>query len=94
MENKTITRGDINFHLIDCIEFMKSKPDNYYDLAIVDPPYGINIGKMAYLTENKTTVKQKNGTKLKPAHLRSYFCNLSPCCVHGIKHEKSIIITI
>ena len=22
---------------------MKTKPDNYYDLAIVDPPYGINV---------------------------------------------------
>ena len=43
MENKTITRGDINFHLIDCIEFMKSKPDNYYDLAIVDLKIGIEI---------------------------------------------------
>lgn len=27
---------------IDCMEFMKSKPDKFYDLAIVDPPYGIN----------------------------------------------------
>ena len=32
----------INFYNIDNIEFMKTKPDNYYDLAIVDPPYGIN----------------------------------------------------
>lgn len=31
----------INFYNIDNIEFMKTKPDNYYDLAIVDPPYGI-----------------------------------------------------
>ena len=27
----------------DCIEFMKDIPDNYYDLAIVDPPYGIGM---------------------------------------------------
>ena len=33
----------INFYNIDCIKFMKNKPDNYYDLAIVDPPYGINM---------------------------------------------------
>ncbi|MFW9927900.1 MAG: hypothetical protein ACFFD1_00750 [Candidatus Thorarchaeota archaeon] len=33
----------INFFCIDNIEFMKGKPDKYYDLAIVDPPYGINI---------------------------------------------------
>jgi site-specific DNA-methyltransferase (adenine-specific) len=26
---------------MDNMEFMKDKPDNYYDLAIVDPPYGI-----------------------------------------------------
>lgn len=31
----------INFYNIDNIEFMKTKSDNYYDLAIVDPPYGI-----------------------------------------------------
>lgn len=24
---------------------MKQKPDKYYDLAIVDPPYGINIAR-------------------------------------------------
>jgi len=26
---------------IDCMEFMADKPDKFYDLAIVDPPYGI-----------------------------------------------------
>ena len=31
--------AEINFYNIDCIEFMKTKPDNYYNLAIVDPPY-------------------------------------------------------
>lgn len=33
----------INTHLIDCMEFMADKPDNYYDLSIVDVPYGINV---------------------------------------------------
>lgn len=28
------------------MELMKRYPDNYFDLAIVDPPYGINAGKM------------------------------------------------
>jgi site-specific DNA-methyltransferase (adenine-specific) len=28
-------------HLIDCMEFMADIPDKYYELAIVDPPYGI-----------------------------------------------------
>lgn len=25
---------------VDCIEYMRSMPDKYFDLAIVDPPYG------------------------------------------------------
>lgn len=35
--------SEINFYNVDNIEFMKTKPDNYYGLAIVDPPYGIKI---------------------------------------------------
>ena len=31
----------INITNEDCMELMKRTPDNYYDLAIVDPPYGI-----------------------------------------------------
>ena len=26
---------------MDCMEYMKNIPDNYFDLAVVDPPYGI-----------------------------------------------------
>lgn len=25
------------------MDLMKDTPDNYYDLAIVDPPYGISV---------------------------------------------------
>jgi site-specific DNA-methyltransferase (adenine-specific) len=32
------------FHA-DCMEIMKQYPDKYFDLAIVDPPYGIGINK-------------------------------------------------
>ena len=32
-----------NFYNEDCLEAMKKIPDKYFDLAIVDPPYGINI---------------------------------------------------
>lgn len=27
---------------IDCLEYMKTIPDNHFDLAIVDPPYGLD----------------------------------------------------
>ena len=42
----------------------KNIPDNYFDWVVDDVPYGIGVGKMAYLKETKTTVKQKNGNKL------------------------------
>lgn len=36
----------INLYHMDCMEFMRTKPDRFYDLAIVDPPYGINATRM------------------------------------------------
>lgn len=32
---------DINLYNIDCMDFMADNPDKFWDLAIVDPPYGI-----------------------------------------------------
>jgi len=34
-------------YLIDCMEFMKGVPDKYYDLSLVDPPYGIDINNQS-----------------------------------------------
>lgn len=34
------------FYNMDCMEGMKQIPDKYFDLAIVDPPYGIGANKM------------------------------------------------
>lgn len=28
---------------VDCMEYMKTLPDKFFDLAIVDPPYGIGV---------------------------------------------------
>lgn len=43
----------------DCLEYMKSLPDKYFDLCIADPPYGINFG-----TYNRTN-KASDGTRYK-----------------------------
>jgi site-specific DNA-methyltransferase (adenine-specific) len=40
----------------DNMELMARYPDNYFDLAIVDPPYGINAPNMA-----ATPAQRKNG---------------------------------
>ena len=37
---------DFGFYNMDCLEGMRQFPDNYFDLAIVDPPYGIKANKM------------------------------------------------
>lgn len=34
---------DFGFYNMDCMEGMKHFPDKYFELAIVDPPYGISI---------------------------------------------------
>jgi len=36
---------EINMTVInqDCVKYMKTLPDDYFDLIITDPPYGINI---------------------------------------------------
>lgn len=30
-------------HNVDCLKFMKQLPDNYFDLILTDPPYGLDI---------------------------------------------------
>ncbi len=45
---------------IDCMEYMATLPDKAFDLAIVDPPYGINAGKMTMGSGKHNFVKGKN----------------------------------
>ncbi len=49
---------------IDCLEYMKNVPDKAFDLAICDPPYGINVAKLAYTQFEGRRAKQKNGSSL------------------------------
>lgn len=37
---------DFGFYKMDCMDGMKHFPDKYFELAIVDPPYGINVANM------------------------------------------------
>ena len=34
---------DFGYYNMDCMDGMKEFPDKYFDIAVVDPPYGINI---------------------------------------------------
>jgi len=57
-------RATINLNHGDCMEAMAKMSDNQYDLAIVDPPYGIGIlsqFKSAGFLETKSMFKQTKG---------------------------------
>lgn len=44
----------------DCMEALKEFPDQFFDLAIVDPPYGIGIFSMNYTKSGAVRVHGKN----------------------------------
>jgi len=46
-------------YLMDCIEGMKHYPDKFFDLAVVDPPYGIGAAKQIDLGNSNKKVKHK-----------------------------------
>lgn len=46
-------------HLADCRDFMADKPDNYYPLAIVDPPYFKGSGDPKYYNSHLATASHK-----------------------------------
>ena len=50
----------INLYQRDCLEAMKEMPDNSYELAIVDPPYGIKASKMTMGSGKHKFKKNKN----------------------------------
>ena len=74
---------------IGCLEYMATVPDKYFDLAIVDPPYGIGFagfekhyggGKAVAMT---TIHKPFSGNDLNPMD-ESYFIELARVSVNQI----------
>lgn len=76
---------------IDCMNYMRAQPDGAFDLAIVDPPYGINAPAMSmgnnpnradgWSREESTAVKARKGRlnqgsgKLKNRALNTMRCD-------------------
>jgi site-specific DNA-methyltransferase (adenine-specific) len=63
----------------DCMEVMARYPDNHFDLAVVDPPYGIGF-------DGNTTVKGKKGKantfSNKQHHEKKYWDNNRPSAIY------------
>ena len=51
---------DFGFYNMDCMKGMKEFPDEYFDLAIVDPPYGIGVQSMQYTKTGKRHSSRKS----------------------------------
>ena len=51
-------------YLMDCMEGMKRFPDKYFELAIVDPPYGIGIdGQKLSINKNPKQNRKEHARK-------------------------------
>lgn len=65
---------------MDCMEGMKQFPDKYFDLAIVDPPYGLLEAGMQTGGEKgimqDRAFRRKNIEKWDKAPAKSYFDEL------------------
>lgn len=56
---------DPDIRNMDCMELMREFPDKHFDLAIVDPPYGIGEAGQRNVSGDRPTVKWKNPTSPK-----------------------------
>jgi len=61
-------------HNQDCLEAMKLMKDNQFDLAIVDPPYGLERFKKGGSVVNKYGDENKHWNNIKPK--KEYFTEL------------------
>ena len=59
---------------MDCMELMRQYPDKHFDLAIVDPPYGIGVNSMNMGSRKTVTPTKKSWDNAIPDSL--YFSEL------------------
>lgn len=72
---------------VDCMEYMQALPDKAFDLAIVDPPYGISIHDSGRLKKyNATETRWDDAT---PGDV--YFSELKRCSKNQIIWGGEII---
>ena len=83
-EVNTYKQDNMTIHNADCMEIMAGYEDNYFDLAVVDPPYGIGWDGENSMAENNTkkwTAAKKKGYEKKDwdseRPSREYFIELN-----------------
>lgn len=71
---------DFGFYNMDCMEGMKQFPDNYFELAVVDPPYGDGGGTWT----NGTRFGQRFDRYLEPGSVGKHTQEASPEARGGV----------
>lgn len=61
---------------MDCIEYMRSLPDNVFDIAVCDPPYGKGnddnlVGGGRFGQRFEKYFRPSGGKKSRPAHIET-----------------------
>jgi site-specific DNA-methyltransferase (adenine-specific) len=71
---------------MDCMDYMAGLPDKAFDLAIVDPPYGIDVAKSGNVGGNKLAKAKDYGAKEwdKYAPDSDYFSELKRVSQHQV----------
>ena len=77
---KTIGRAQL--HNIDCMEFMRTLPNKAFELAIVDPPYGIGVNQMNMGGRQTVKPDKRNWDSAVPS--KEYFVELMRVSVNQI----------
>ena len=77
--------GSVELLNIDCMEYLKTVPDKHFDLAIVDPPYGIGAGSINFkngTSKNEIGYKEKDWDTTIPNE--AYFNEIKRVSKHQI----------
>ena len=75
--------GSLDLRLGDCMEVMATFADGHFDLAVVDPPYGIGMGGGADWGTNTRTKHEKKTWDTEPPPAE-YFAELRRVSKHQI----------
>lgn len=77
MIKQTVKIGSCTLHLGDCMDLMATLADKAFDLAIVDPPYGIGVNQMNMGGRNTVKPTDKQWDSQVPDN--KYFDELNRC---------------
>lgn len=76
---------DFGFYNMDCMQGMKEFPDKYFDLAVVDPPYGDGgvYGRTERDSENGST-----GTRIHQLNNAGKWASQPRWQMGGVAHQE------